>query len=208
MHRAGHPVGVRANTLESSYALGMKEQATEAAERLGRNVRTLREARGLTQAQLASTAGIPRATWANVESGGANPTLAVLERVASAFQVSLEELVAAPRAEARHYPRGTLPEKVRGTVRVRKLLPDPIPGTDIDRFEIPPRARMIGVPHTAGTREYLTCEAGEIVLVASGERYALTAGDVVVFRGDQRHSYENPGSKTAVAYSVVLIARG
>jgi hypothetical protein len=28
----------------------------------------------------------------------------------------------------------------------------------------------------------------------------------VVFRGDQKHSYENPGMKTAVGYSVVLLA--
>jgi hypothetical protein len=30
---------------------------------------------------------------------------------------------------------------------------------------------------------------------------------VAVFRGDQRHSYHNPGAKTAVAYSVVVLAR-
>jgi quercetin dioxygenase-like cupin family protein len=78
---------------------------------------------------------------------------------------------------------------------------------EIDRIELPPRARMIGVPHTPGTREYLTCEAGEMVLVASGESYALEAGDVVAFRGDQRHSYENRATKVAIAYSVVVIAR-
>jgi hypothetical protein len=30
---------------------------------------------------------------------------------------------------------------------------------------------------------------------------------VVAFRGDQRHSYLNPGARPAVAYSVVIIAR-
>jgi quercetin dioxygenase-like cupin family protein len=79
---------------------------------------------------------------------------------------------------------------------------------EIDRIELPPRGKMIGVPHTPGTREYLTCEAGEILLVASGEEYRLETGDVVAFRGDQRHSYANPGSKAAIAYSVVVIARG
>ena len=49
--------------------------------------------------------------------------------------------------------------------------------------------------------------SGRILLVASGEEYALSPGDVVVFRGDQRHSYVNPGSRVAVAYSVVVIAR-
>src|SRR6266404_4937901 len=56
-----------------------------------------------------------------------------------------------------------------------------------------------------GTREYLACEAGTIVLAAAGERWTLRAGDVVVFRGDQRHSYANPGTVIAVGYSVVLL---
>jgi transcriptional regulator with XRE-family HTH domain len=161
----------------------------------------------MTQVQMAKLAQVPRATWANLESGTANPTLVVLDRVASAFQVTIEELVAAPRSEARHYPKPALVTKTRGTATVRKLLPDPIPGMEIDRIELPPRSRMIGVPHTPGTREYLTCEAGAVVLVASGEEYRLEPGDVVAFRGDQRHSYANPDGKPAVAYSVVVIAR-
>jgi hypothetical protein len=35
--------------------------------------------------------------------------------------------------------------------------------------------------------------------------YALDPGDVVVFRGDQRHSYRNPGRGGAIGYSVVLL---
>lgn len=179
----------------------------DVATRLGRNVRTLREARSMTQAQMAKLADLPRATWANLESGAANPTLAVLDRVANAFQVTIEELVAAPRSEARRYPRAEITEKLRGAARIKKLLPDPIPGMEIDRMELPARVKMAGVPHTPGTREYLTCESGEILLIASGEQYRLEPGDVVAFRGDQRHSYTNPGTKPAVAYSVVVIAR-
>jgi len=179
----------------------------DVATRLGRNVRTLREARGMTQAQMAKLAQLPRATWTNMESGGANPTLTVLDRVATAFQVTIEELVAAPRSEARHYANKDVVTKLRGAATIRKLLPDPIPGMEIDRFELPRGAKMAGVPHTPGTREYLTCESGEILLVASGEEYRLAPGDVVAFRGDQRHSYANPGVKPAVAYSVVVIAR-
>src|SRR5450432_142021 len=94
----------------------------EASARLGANVRQLRAARGLTQAQIARLAALPRATWANLETGAANPTLGVLERVADALQVTLEELVSAPRAAVQHYPRGTLPVRVRGVVEVRRLL--------------------------------------------------------------------------------------
>jgi transcriptional regulator with XRE-family HTH domain len=178
----------------------------DVADHIAANVRALRIARGLTQAQLSKIAGLPRATWANLESGMANPTISVLVRVSTALQVSLEELVSPPRATAKHFPAATLPTRTRGTVSVRKLLPDPIPGLEIDRMDLPARGRMVGVPHRAGTREYLTCEAGEIVLVASGERYVLKEGDVVVFRGDQPHSYLNESSRAAVGYSVIAIA--
>ena len=72
--------GIRDNALERCYVVGMDDVAT----RLGRNVRILREGRSLTQAQMAKIAGVPRATWANMESGAANPTLSVLDRVATA----------------------------------------------------------------------------------------------------------------------------
>ena len=172
---------------------------------LGRNVRQLRQARGLTQLQMAKLSELPRATWANIESGDANPTLAVLHRVARALQVPLEELIAPPRADVKLYPAGTLPQRVRGRVTVSSLLPDRIPGTTIERLALPPGARLVGVPHMPGTREYLRCESGTLELVASGETYALEPGDVLVFRGDQRHSYGNSGRVTAVGYSVVLL---
>ena len=173
--------------------------------RLAENVRQLRQARGKTQQQMAKLASVPRATWANLESGGANPTLSVLHAAATALQVSLEELLAPPRATGRHYPKDALVVRTRGKVRVRKLLPDPVPGMEIDRLELPAGARMTGVPHTPGTREYLTCERGRIALIASGERFELAKGDVVAFRGDQRHSYENPGDATAIGFSVVML---
>ncbi|MEO7094904.1 MAG: XRE family transcriptional regulator [Polyangiales bacterium] len=173
---------------------------------IGHNVKALRVARNLTQAQLSKLAELPRATWANLESGDANPTIGVLLKVSTALQVSIEELISPPPASARHYAKTELVTKTRGTVSVRKLLPDPLPGLEMDRMELPPRARMTGVPHRAGTREYLTCETGELLLIASGERWVLQPGDVVVFRGDQPHSYHNEGSRTAIGYSVVAIA--
>ena len=154
---------------------------------------------------MAKLSRLPRATWANLESGASNPTLTVLHRAALALQVSLEELVARPRASARHYPRGALPSRTRGTVIVSSLLPDAVPGMLIERISIPPGERLIGVPHTPGTREYLTCELGAIELIASGQTFHVAPGDVVVFRGDQRHSYANTGAKPAVGYSVVML---
>jgi transcriptional regulator with XRE-family HTH domain len=179
---------------------------SDVADNLARNLRQLREARGLTQQQMSRSSGLPRPTWANLESGAANPTLAVLVKAAAALQISVEELIAPPRASARFFPADTLPVKQRGQVLIRKLLPEPISGMEIDRMDLAPGAAMAGVPHTPGTREYLTCEVGTVELSESGQRWVLAPGDVVVFRGDQKHGYRNPGRSRAVAYSVVALA--
>lgn len=176
------------------------------AANLAANVKQLREARGLTQMQVAKIAEIPRPTLANLESGSANPTLAVLVKVANALQIGLEELLGPPRASATFYPASSIPSRKRGKVVVRKLLPEATAGFVLEKLELPAGASMTGIPHTPGTREYLTCESGEIELTESGQTWKLGPGDVVVFRGDQRHGYRNPGRRRATAYSVVSLA--
>ena len=175
------------------------------ASYLAANIRQLREARGMTQEQMARLSDVPRPTWANLESGEANPTLSVLVKVAGALQVALEELIGPPRAVVKLYKAETLPVTQRGKVRVRRLLPESIAGFEIDRMELHGGAYMTGIPHTQGTREYLTCESGVVELTVAEATWRLQAGDVVVFRGDQKHAYRNPGTVNAVAYSVLSL---
>jgi len=171
------------------------------------NVRRLREARGHSQQRMAQLSGIPRPTWASLESGAANPTLAVLSRAAAALQVSIEELIGPPRTAARLLPAAQAQVRRRAGAQLRPLLPEPVPGLEIARMELVPGGQLPGVPHTAGTREYLTCERGRIELVASGERWQLGPGDALVFRGDQPHSYRNLDTRrSAVAITVVCFA--
>jgi len=174
---------------------------------LADNVRRLREARGLSQQRIAQLSGIPRPTWASLESGGANPTLSVLSKAAASLQVSVEELIGPPRTAARLFRAGEVRNRKRQGATLRPLLPEAIPGLDISRMELAPGGHMTGVPHTPGTREYLSCERGRIELVASGERWELEPGDALVFRGDQRHSYHNRDARrSAVAITVVCFA--
>lgn len=180
---------------------------SEIPRNLAANVRRLREERSLSQQQAADASGIPRPTWASLESGAANPTLSVLARAAAALQVSIEELIGAPRTAVQLFRAAEIRERKRQGATMRPLVAESLPGLEIVRMEIEPGGRLTGVPHTPGTREYLTCERGRMELVASGERWALAQGDVLVFRGDQRHSYINPDlSRLSVAVSVVCFA--
>src|SRR5262249_9876112 len=126
-----------ANLLARAHPVDMDDAAL--ADRVAANVKQLRTARGLTQAQASTAAGLPRATWAHLESGAANPTLQVIHRAAQALQASIEELIAAPHAPVEHFPAGSLPSRSRGSVSIRQLLPDPLPGMILERLELPPR---------------------------------------------------------------------
>ncbi|RMG18150.1 MAG: XRE family transcriptional regulator [Planctomycetota bacterium] len=179
------------------------------SEHLSENLRAVRALRGLTQGQLARLCGVPRSTIANLEAGGSNPTLSVLARLSLALQLSLEELLSPPRGRCQVFRKGSLPVQTRGRGKkalVHKLLPHPIPGMEIDRFELEAGARVVGVPHRPGTQEYLCCESGLLTVVVRGESFHLEPGDVAAFPGDQAHSYHNRGRGTAVGFSVVTLA--
>jgi len=178
----------------------------KAAANVAQNIRQLRELRGWTQRRLAELSGVPRATWAHLESGSANPTLAVMIKAASAFQVSIDELIHPPRTSVRLARAEDLVVQRRSAVTITKMLPDGNPSLEVDRFHLPAGSRMSGVPHTPGTREYLCCERGQVTVRLGGEAHKVSAGQVLLFRGDQRHGYHNQGDVEAVAYSVVALA--
>lgn len=60
------------------------------------NVWSLREAKGLTQQELAHAAGMKQPRIAEIERGSANPTLLTLARIAHALGVGADRLIAEP----------------------------------------------------------------------------------------------------------------
>jgi transcriptional regulator with XRE-family HTH domain len=61
---------------------------------VGKNVRTIRQERGITQEKLAFEAEIDLTYVGGIERGKRNPSLLVLARIASALSVHLTKLLA------------------------------------------------------------------------------------------------------------------
>jgi transcriptional regulator with XRE-family HTH domain len=176
---------------------------------LARNLLNLRQVRKLTQEALAKSAGVPRSTVANLESGAGNPSLGVLLKVAGALGASIDELLASPRAKVRKWAARDLAAKNRGRgVTIRALVPEPVPEEMLELMELAPDAAMAGTPHLPGTREFFSCLEGHVTIFVAGDRYDLDAGEVLGFPGNVPHSYRNPdkGSR-AVGISVVVLAK-
>jgi XRE family transcriptional regulator, regulator of sulfur utilization len=150
-----------------------------AGQHLARNLVSLRHARTLTQDALAAASGLPRSTIANLESGEANPSLAVLVKVAGTLGVPIDELLAAPRAKVRKWAADEIGSRQRGRgVAERPLVPEPTPEGLLYVMEFAADARLRGTPHLPGTREYFTCLDGRVEIVVAGDRHELGAGDL------------------------------
>jgi len=173
---------------------------------LATNIVALRKRRELSQEKLASLAQIPRSTITHMESGGGNPSLSNLCKLAAALQVSIEELLSRPRDECSLLKAEQVPVQRRsgGKVEVHKLMPDRIRGIEIDRMVFAAGASMGGKPHLQGTKEYLVTLAGSVAIAVGGQSWQVDEGDVLAFPGDQKHGYRNCGKGGATALSIVL----
>jgi len=80
---------LRERRMDSPAARAGYDQARSAYE-IGRMVRELREARGLSQRELAARMGTTQSVVGRLEAGGSRPTIVTLDRVAQALGVRLE----------------------------------------------------------------------------------------------------------------------
>lgn len=176
------------------------------AQNLAENILAIRRRRNWSQSQLANRAGIPRSTIANMESGDGNPSLTNLAGVSAALGVGIEELVARPRSACSLIRAADVPvrRRSRGRVRISKLLPEKVRGLEIDGMDFDPGASMGGTPHVLGTKEYFHCLEGRMQVLVTGQAFDVSAGDVLAFPGDQRHSYRAPGQSGGKAISIVV----
>jgi XRE family transcriptional regulator, regulator of sulfur utilization len=196
-----------ANETDKGEKRDKADRLTETVRHLGRNLASLRSARGWSQAHFARIAGLPRSTVTQIESGDSNPSLKILLALAAALHVPLEELLAPPESKYKHVKAEDIPVvKQKQGVTVYGLLPDPISGMEMSRMEFEPKSRNPGVPHLPGTREYFTCIQGNVHVTVGSNTHAIGAGDVLAFAGSQPHAYHNEGAVKAVGVSVVIFA--
>ena len=72
---------------------------------VGYNIRRFREAKGLTQEQLAERLNVTRQAVSNWETEKTQPDIDTLQRIAQVLEVSVEELIYGERSSTTTSPR-------------------------------------------------------------------------------------------------------
>jgi transcriptional regulator with XRE-family HTH domain len=167
------------------------------------NLKRLRLARQISQQRLSDLSGVPRPTLAHLESGAANPTLAVVLKVSEALRVRLEELWQQPEPIILHTRGDELPTRSRAGGKFLRLLGEASSSLGFERIELAPSGRVSVKAASPGNRHHLFCETGEVTIVAGGERCALGAGEGAAIGSDIGYKAHNGARAVAVLFRVV-----
>jgi transcriptional regulator with XRE-family HTH domain len=178
---------------------------------LAENLRRLRKQAGLTQAELADSCGLPRATLASLEQPGANPALSTVLRVADALAVPLDDLVK-PAPDRRHHlvPVDEQQEyrADKGRFIARLLSPIASKGVQVSHVAMLPGCDSVGRPHPDGSQEFFHCLTGTATIQVGDESVDVPPGALLQFPGQRRHIYRNRGAEPVTAISLVVLHLG
>jgi transcriptional regulator with XRE-family HTH domain len=173
---------------------------------LSDRIRALRAQRGWSLTRMSGLCGVSRSMLSEIERGQANPTVAVALAIATAFSMSLDELVAATAPSLLEVIRGDDAYYVYRSdedCRIRTLSPlTPDRGLEFYEVVFEPGGALRSAPHFAGTREYLTVRSGNVRLEVGAEAVELRRGDSVAYPADVEHAIVNTGRAAATVYLI------
>jgi DNA-binding transcriptional MerR regulator/quercetin dioxygenase-like cupin family protein len=185
------PKAIRAALADPGDAPG-SEPAPEAPEELGRRLRRLRHAAGLTLDRVAAEVGIAPSALSTLERTSRGVSFGALHRIAAFYDTTVSALSLAP---------GEATEVVRAGAW--RLWPATIPGVsvqllaegprqmDCHRFVLAPGAGSEG-SYSHDGEEFLHILSGRLEVVLDGrDRHDLDPGDSLYFESRRRHAWRN-----------------
>jgi XRE family transcriptional regulator, regulator of sulfur utilization len=200
----------RATTVRRATTTPRRADPAAEPPRVGAALAALRRARGLSLDALSLQAGVSKSMLSQIERGQANPTVAVVWRLASALGVALADLLGEPgpaaplvsTVPAHATPLLASPDR---KCSLRILGPIELAG----RFEwyqlaIEPGGTLDSEAHEPGSREHLSVTQGALEVRAGAEHARVRHGETARYAVDVPHRIHNPGKTAAQALLVVI----
>ena len=182
---------------------------------VGAKLQALRQARKLSLDELSRHAGVSKSMLSQVERNLANPTVAVLWRLATALGVSLADFLspesaadAAPAVTV--IPAHSIPviKSPDGKCELKILGPVDLAA----RFEwyelaIQPGGMLASEPHELGAKEHLSVLNGMVTVQSGPSEKKVRHGETARYQVDVQHAISNAGKTVATALLVVEYAQ-
>lgn len=187
--------------------------ATDAVEapdiqKIGREIRGLRKARGLTLTELAEKSGLSIGYLSLLERDRATPSINALHAISRALGVTISwffDANAAPVEERGFVVRRARRRRLEFSAGiVDELLSPSLEGSlELLASRFPPGASSGDAPYTHNGEEAGVVVRGTLELWVDGKHFVLKAGDSFGFPSSLPHRYCNPGSEeTEVVWAI------
>ena len=187
---------------------------------VGLKIRFYRIGASLNLDELAREAQLSASYLSKIERGRSTPTVANLERICAALQVTFEQLLAKPplawtveepAAVERKVPVNLRPVLVREAERLRIMSPRSQLSYELLTPDLRRKLQFTLVRHPANHEsptfnhegeESLLCLRGSLRVIVGEEQFVLSAGDCLSFGSSIPHRIVNESSSEAVLISV------
>jgi transcriptional regulator with XRE-family HTH domain len=170
-------------------------------------IRSEREARSWTIAELADKAGVSKAMVSRIERGEANPTATLLVKIATAFGLTMASFfsrIEEKQQRVSRFAEQPLWNDPETGYQRRQVLAQPGFPLEIAEIELPPH-RQVALPCSsyAFVRQAIWVRSGTLHIFEGGEWYDLAEGDCLHFGAPSDVIFAN-NSDQACSYAVFL----
>jgi rhodanese-related sulfurtransferase/transcriptional regulator with XRE-family HTH domain len=177
---------------------------------VGRNVKALRDAQGLSLDVVARLSDLSRTLLGQIELGKTTLSVGVVWKLARAFDVAFSELLVSSVDVTPTVLRAAGASRLEtpdGRFASRALFPlGRRPSAEFYQLNLAAYSREDAHAHQPGTQENLVVASGTLELIVNERRFELATGDSILFDADVPHAYVNPGKQPCVMYLVMTYA--
>lgn len=162
---------------------------------IGTRLKALREARGLSQRELARRVSVPNSTISLIESNSTNPSVGALKRILDGLPIGLSEFFAwEPEARRRaFFAAEDLVEIGKGRISYRRVGEGPGSSLMMLKECYQPGADTGRVPLVHQGEEAGIVLSGRLEVTVDDERRVLGPGDAYAFESNRPHRFRAVG---------------
>ncbi len=178
--------------------------------RVGESLQVRRQALGMSLEDLSRKSGVSKSMLSQIERNQANPTVALVWRLANALGVSMTDLLDLRQQDApvlEVLPAHATPsmKSPDGKCELRILGPLETAG-QFEWYEliVQPGGVLESQPHEPASREHLTVLSGTLEVQAGTENARVKHGETARYAVDVAHAIRNPGKANASALLIVI----
>ncbi|WP_054027431.1 helix-turn-helix domain-containing protein [Bacillus sp. FJAT-28004] len=174
--------------------------------KLGKNLKSIRNGRGLSLDKVAELTGVSKAMLAQIERGESNPSISIIWKIANGLRLSFTSLIEEQDPSVSIVNSADMDPLLeeKGSFRSYPLFPfSPHKQFEIYLVEMDPHCVHESEAHTAGVEEYIMLLEGSLGITIDGRNYTIKPNESLRFIADQPHSYMNY-TNNIVRYHVLI----